>query len=81
MEAQGLGGDIGPERLQSDDSYGLDTFGDIDTLIADLCSYLTLWPHPYTKPSVSKAVEFLSKGVSEAVLTLEGIGGSENGPD
>ena len=29
MEAQSLGGDIGPECLQSDDSYSLDAFGDI----------------------------------------------------
>ena len=42
MEAQGSGGDIGPERLQSDDNYSLDAFSDIDTLIADLRSYLTL---------------------------------------
>ena len=36
MEAQSLGGDIGPECLQSDDSYSLDTFGDIYALILDL---------------------------------------------
>ena len=30
------GGDIGPECLQSDDSYSLDAFGDIDALIVDL---------------------------------------------
>ena len=36
MEAQSLGGDIGPECLQSDDSYSLDAFGDIDALIVDL---------------------------------------------
>ena len=29
-------GDIGPECLQSDGSYSLDTFGDIDALIVDL---------------------------------------------
>ena len=36
MEAQSLGGDIGPEFLQSNDSYSLDAFGDIDALILDL---------------------------------------------
>ena len=36
MEAQSLGGDTGPECLQSDDSYSLDMFSDIDALIADL---------------------------------------------
>ena len=30
MEAQSSGGDIGPECLQSDDSYSLDAFGDIE---------------------------------------------------
>ena len=75
MEAQSSGGDIGPECLQSDDSYSLDAFSDIDALIADLHSYLTLQPCPYTQLSVSKTVEFSSKGVSEAVLTLESIGG------
>ena len=36
MEVQSSGGDIGPECLQTDDIYSLDTFSDIDTLIADL---------------------------------------------
>ena len=36
MEAQSSGGDIGPECSQSDDSYSLDVFGDVDELIADL---------------------------------------------
>ena len=36
MEAQSSGGDIGPECLQSDESYSLDAFGDIDALMADL---------------------------------------------
>ena len=49
MEAQGLGGDIGPECLQSDDSYSLDAFGDIDVLIV---AYLTLRARPHTRPSV-----------------------------
>ena len=40
MEVQSSGGDIGPERLQTDDIYSLDAFGDIDAPIADL--YLTL---------------------------------------
>ena len=39
MEAQSSGGDIGPECLQSDDSYSLDVFGDIDALIADLTDF------------------------------------------
>ena len=30
MEAQSSGGDIGQECLQSDDSYSLDAFGDIE---------------------------------------------------
>ena len=36
MEAQSSGGDIGPECLQSNESYSLDAFGDIDALIASL---------------------------------------------
>ena len=44
MEAQSLGGDIGPECLQSDDSYSLNAFGDIDALIADLLEFATAPP-------------------------------------
>ena len=44
MEAQSLGGDIGPECLQSNDSYSLDAFGDIDGLIADLFEFATTPP-------------------------------------
>ena len=36
MEAQSSGGDIGPECPQSDNSYSLDAFGDIDALTVDL---------------------------------------------
>ena len=31
-----MGGDIGPECLQSNDSNSLNAFGDIDALMADL---------------------------------------------
>ena len=44
MEAQSSGSDIGPECLQSDDSYGLDAFGDVDELIADLLEFATTPP-------------------------------------
>ena len=44
MEAQSLGGDIGPECLQSDDSNSLDAFGDIDALIADLPDFAGMPP-------------------------------------
>ena len=44
METQSSGGDIGPECLQSDDSYSLDVFGDIDGLIADLLEFATTPP-------------------------------------
>ena len=44
MEAQSLGGDIGPECLQSDDSHSLNAFGDIDALIADLLEFATTPP-------------------------------------
>ena len=36
--------DTGPECLQSDNSYSLDAFGDIDTLIADLLEFATMPP-------------------------------------
>ena len=81
MEAYSSGGDIGPECLQSNDSYSLNAFGDLDVMIADQDSNLTLRPHPYARPSVSRSVELSSKGVSEVVWTLERIGGSENVPD
>ena len=45
MEAQSSGGDIGPECLQSNDSYSLDAFGDIDGLIAYLLEFATTPPH------------------------------------
>ena len=44
MEAQSSGGDIGPECLQSDDSYSLEAFTDIDGLIADLLEFVTTPP-------------------------------------
>ena len=44
IEAQSSGGDIGAECLQSDDSYSLDAFGDIDGLIADLFEFATTPP-------------------------------------
>ena len=44
MEAQYSGGDIGPECLQSDDSYSLDTFSDINALIMDLPDFATMPP-------------------------------------
>ena len=44
MEAQSLGGDIGPGYLQSGYSYSLDTFSDIDRLIADLLEFVTTPP-------------------------------------
>ena len=44
MEAQSSGGDIGPECLQSNDSYSLDVFGDIDGLIVDLLEFATTPP-------------------------------------
>ena len=44
MEAQSSGGDMGPECLQSDDSYNLDAFGGIDALIADLLEFATTPP-------------------------------------
>ena len=78
MEAQSLGGDIGPECLQSDDSYSLDAFSDIDALILDLpdpCG------HAPTHDRVLRTVELSSEGISEVGLTLESIGDSENGPD
>ena len=78
MEAQSSGGDIGPECLQSDDNFSLDAFGDINALIADLPDFATT---PLTRPSVSRTVELSSEGVSEVVLMLESIGGSENGYD
>ena len=46
MEAQSSGGDIGPECLQSDDSYSLDAFGDIDALIVDLPDFAGTPPRP-----------------------------------
>ena len=46
MEAQSLGGDIGPECLQSDNSYSLDAFGDIDALIVDLPDFAGTPPRP-----------------------------------
>ena len=67
---------MGPECLQSDDSSSLDAFGDIDVLIANLPDFATT---PLARPSVSRKVELSSEGVSEVVLTLESIGGSENG--
>ena len=36
--------DTGPECPQSDNSYSLDAFGDIDTLIADLLEFVTMPP-------------------------------------
>ena len=48
MEVQSSGGDISPECLQSDDSYSLDTFGDIDALIADLPDFAAT-PPPTTE--------------------------------
>ena len=45
MEAQSSGGDIGPECLQSNDSYSLDAFGDVDGLIADLIEFATRPSH------------------------------------
>ena len=69
---------MGPECLQSDDSSSLDAFGDIDTLIADLPHFATT---PHAQRSVRRTVELSSEGVSEVVLTLESIGGSENGYD
>ena len=44
MEVQSSGGDIGPECLQSDDSYSLEAFTDIDGLIADLLEFVTTPP-------------------------------------
>ena len=44
IEAQSSGSDIGLERLQSDDSYSFDAFGDIDGLIADLLEFATTPP-------------------------------------
>ena len=45
MEAQSLvSGDIGPQCLQNDNSYSLDTFGDIDVLIADLPDFEAMPP-------------------------------------
>ena len=67
---------MGPECLQSNDSSSLDAFGDIDVLIADLPDFATT---PHARPRVSRTVELSSEGVSEVVLTLESIGGSENG--
>ena len=78
MEEQCSGGGMGPEYLQSDDSSSLDVFGDIEALIADLPDFATT---PHARPSVSRTVELSSEGVSEVVLTLESIGGSENGYD
>ena len=46
MEVQGLGGDIGPECLQSNESYSLDAFGDIDALIVDLPDFAGTPPRP-----------------------------------
>ena len=45
MEAQSSSGDIGPECLQSDDSYSLDVFSDTDALIADLPDFVGMPPH------------------------------------
>ena len=78
MEAQSSGGDIGPECLQSDDSYSLDAFGDIDALIADLTDRAGTPPHT---TELLRTVQLSSEGVSEVGLTLESIGLSENGPD
>ena len=44
IEAQSSGGGIGPECLQSNDSYSLDVFGDIDGLIVDLLEFVTTPP-------------------------------------
>ena len=44
MEAQCSGSDIGPECLQSDDSYSLDAFGDMDALIAYLPDFAGMPP-------------------------------------
>jgi len=44
MEAQSSGGDIGPECLQSNDSYSLYAFGDIDALMADLPDFAGVPP-------------------------------------
>ena len=44
MEVQSSGGDIGPECLQSDDSYSLEAFTDIDGLIVDLLEFVTMPP-------------------------------------
>ena len=46
MEAQCSDGGMGLECLQSDDSYSLDVFGDIDTLIADLPDFAAMPPRP-----------------------------------
>ena len=46
MEAQSSGGDIGPECLQSDYSYSLDVFSDIDALIVDLPDFAGTPPQP-----------------------------------
>ena len=57
------------------ESVSLNMFSDIDALIADIRSYLTL--HPYAQPRL----EFSIEGVSEAVLTLESISCSKYGPN
>ena len=56
MEAQSSGGDIGPECSQSDDSYSLDVFGDVDELIADLLEFATTPPRT-TEWQSSRTIE------------------------
>ena len=75
---QSLGGDIGSECLQSNDSYSLDAFGDIRRADSG-----PTWPcgHTLTHDRVLRTVELSSEGVSEVGLTLESIGGRKNGPD
>ena len=57
IEAQSSGGDIGAECLQSDDSYSLDAFGDIDRLIADLLEFATTPPRTTECLQYSRTIE------------------------
>ena len=78
MEAQSSGGDIGPECLQSNDSYSLDVFGDIDGLIVDLLEFATT---PPTHDRVAEQLNYRAKVFQKLFWHWRVIGGSENGPD